>query len=248
MRSDSSKIIEIIENDVVKEKFEKIVTDPKSISYWRKYISGRLAYSIVSKYESDCSVDDILGELKEKIYVRKVKWARKEGEVFQNFMYRQLQNIIRSLEIHLEHIFEKKWKDEDIEWLLDARPNPGNKTRDNYFELNTDHIGAELLGKEDKFAFYRSTMKGQFDPDKFNETVLVILRKDRDTKLIDVYTGHIDRKKREQIMLEHGMDKKEYERVWKRLLYRLRNELPPAYRKMLSITMLMHLIMHPIVQ
>jgi len=242
MRTDSGKTVHVIKNADVREEFEKIVTDPKLISFWRNYIRGKLVYSIISRYENECSEDDILSELKIKIYDNNAEWDRDEYKEFKEFMYSQIQNIMRNMEIHFQCIYEKKLKKEELESMLDAKPKPEFKTRDDFFEINTDHIGKELIDKEDKFAYYRSTLKGQFDPDKFNDTVLVILKDVKDTDLLAVYKGFIEKKRSLEIRTEYGMSEKEYEKTWKRLLYKLRKELPKEYKGMLSTTMILHLL------
>ncbi|MDR3668548.1 MAG: hypothetical protein P4L35_17030, partial [Ignavibacteriaceae bacterium] len=83
---------------------------------------------------------------------------------------------------------------------------------------------------------------GKFDPEKFTETVLVILKDPKDTELRAVYTGYVVKKKRKQIMKEYGFTIKDYERIWKRLLYKLGHELPKEYKNMLSTSIDMHLI------
>jgi alpha-galactosidase/6-phospho-beta-glucosidase family protein len=108
-------------------------------------------------------------------------------------------------------------------------------------ELNAHNIGKDLMDKEDKYAHYKSHFEEQFDPEKFNETVLVILKRPEDTELLAVYTGYINKKKRKDVMEEYGLNIQEYKKIWKRLLYKLRNELPKEYKNMLSISMVMHL-------
>jgi hypothetical protein len=83
---------------------------------------------------------------------------------------------------------------------------------------------------------------GKFDPEKFTETVLVILKDPKDTELLAVYTGLVAKKKRKVIMAEYGFSLVQYQRIWKRLLYKLRHELPREYKNMLSTSMVMHLI------
>ena len=110
MRTDSGESVHVIKNADVREEFEKIVTDPKLISFWRNYIRGKLIYSIISRYDTDCTEDDILSELKIKIYDNNAEWDRDEYKEFKEFMYSQIQNIMRNMEIHFQCIYEKKLK------------------------------------------------------------------------------------------------------------------------------------------
>jgi hypothetical protein len=248
MRTDSGKTVQIIKNADVREEFEKVVTDPKLISFWTNYVREKICYSIIGRHDKECSAGDILSELKLKIYAKNLEWDRENYPLFVDFMYGQIQNIMRNIELHLLCIYENNLNEVGQESLLNVKPKPEFTNSEIILELNTDLIGKELLVKEDKFAYYSGTLKGQFDPDKFNSTVLVILKDVKDTDLLAVYNGFIEKKKSLEIRTEYGMSEKEYEKTWKRLLYKLKRELPPMYRNMLSTTMIAHLIMHQVMR
>ena len=246
MNSNSGKEEHIPRNADVQEEFIKIIRGPKLNSYWKGYIRSRLNQSIIGKYGERCNEDDIMSKLTMKIYDREIVWNRDVYKEFKDFMYGKIHNIMRNMERGLKRRFEFLNNDEKEEKLYIAEPKSGPKFIENFVELNTDSIGKELIDKKDKFAYYKNTFESQFDPEKFNETVLVILKHPDDTELLAVYTGYIKKKKRRDVMEEYGLTLQEYEKIWKRLLYKLKHELPPNYRNMLSTTMIAHLIMHQI--
>jgi hypothetical protein len=217
MNSIAGKLTYSAKNADVQEEFIRIMKDPDIKSFWENYIRGRLRSGIIGKYLAKCSVEDILGELTLKIFEKELEWNRDVYKDFKMFMFGQIQNIIRSIERRLENAVEEISIEEADETLLTVVPKQDFNIRGNNPE-------------------------GKFDPEKFNETVLVILKNPEDTELLAVYTGYVAKKKRREIMKEFGFSIKDYERIWKRLLYTLRKELPSEYRNMLSTSMVMHLL------
>lgn len=244
MNPESSMRLHSPRNADVQEEFLKIMCNPNLRSYWREFIRGQLSRSIISKYEPECKVDDIMSRLKLMVFGEEIVWDRKVYKVFKKFMYGQIHNTMREIEQRLQRRYGFLMKEEK---LYIARPKNKHRIRENYVELNTDKIGIEPMDRKDKFANYRSPSDEQFDPEKFNEIVLVILKSPDDAELLAVYNGYISRMKRGDIMTKYGFSLQQYERLWKRLLYKLKHELPPNYRNMLSTTMIAHLIMHGLI-
>jgi hypothetical protein len=217
MNSAAGKLKYSPKNADVQEEFIGLMKNPDSKSFWENYIGGRLKSGIIGKYITKCSVEDILGELTLKIFEKELVWNRDVYRNFKHFMFGQIQNIIRGIELSLENAVEEISIDEEEVKLLTVMPKQDFNIRGNYPE-------------------------GKFDPERFNETVLVILKDSNDTELLAVYTGYVANKKRNQVMKEYGFSIIDYERIWKRLLYKLRKELPREYKNMLSTSMIMHLI------
>jgi hypothetical protein len=186
-------------------------------SFWENYIRGQLKSGIIGKYLVKCSPEDILGELALKIFEKEIVWNRDVYKDFKRFMFGQIQNIIRGIERRLENAIDEISIEETEETLLTVMP-------------------------KNDFIIRGNNPAGKFDPEKFTETVLVILKDPKDTELLAVYTGLVAKKKRKVIMAEYGFSLVQYQRIWKRLLYKLRHELPREYKNMLSTSMVMHLI------
>lgn len=242
MNSVAGKLNYCARNADVQEEFIGIMRNPDLKSYWENYIRGRLKTGIIGKYLKLCTAEDILGELTLKIFEKEIVWNRDVYKDFKKFMYGQIQNIMRDIERKLQTKIEALNIEEKEGTQYTAEPKQDGNFSENIVELNTDSIGKELIDKKDKFAYYKSNFEGQFDPGMFNETVLVILKHPNDTELLAVYTGYIAKKKRREVMKEYGFTLLQYERIWKRLLYKLRNELPREYKSMLSTSMIMHLL------
>jgi hypothetical protein len=217
MNSIAGKLIYCAKNADVQEEFIGIMKNPDLKSFWENYIRGRLRTGIIGQYLSKCTPEDILGELTLKIFEKELEWNRDIYKDFKKFMYGQIQNIMRGIERKLQNKIEEISIDEADETLLTVMP------------------------KQD-FSFRGNNPEGKFDPERFNETVLVILKRTDDPELLAVYTGYIAKKKRGAIMKENGYTIPQYERIWKRLLYKLRKELPREYKGMLSTLMLLHLV------
>jgi hypothetical protein len=217
MNSFAEKLNYCAKNADVQEEFIGILKNPDLKSYWENYINGRLKSGIIGRYLNKCTPEDILGELTLKIFEKEIVWNRDVYKNFKKFMYGQIQNIIRGIERKLQNTIEEISIDEEDETFLTAMPKLDFNIRGNNSE-------------------------GMFDPERFNETVLVILKHPNDTELLAVYNGYIAKKKRREVMKEYGFSLKDYERIWKRLLYKLRNELPREYKNMLSTSMIMHLL------
>jgi hypothetical protein len=217
MNSIAGKINYCAKNADVQEEFIGILKNPDLKSFWENYIRGRLKTGIIGKYLNKCTPEDILGELTLKIFEKELEWNRDVYKDFKKFMYGQIQNIMRGIERKLQNKIEEISIDEADETLLTVMPKQDFNIRGNNSE-------------------------SMFDTERFNETVLVILKHPNDTELLAVYNGYIAKKKRREVMKEYGFSLKDYERIWKRLLYKLRNELPREYRNMLSTSMIMHLL------
>jgi hypothetical protein len=217
MNSVSEKSDYCAKNADVQKEFITVMKNPDLKRFWENYIWGQLRSGILSKYLVKYSAEDILGELALKIFEKELVWNRDVYKDFKKFMFGQIQNIIRGKERKLENAIEEISIDEEEVKLLTVMP------------------------KKD-FNIRGRNSEGIFDPEKFNETVLVILKDPKDTELLALYTGYVGKKKRKQIMTEYGFSLEQYKRIWKRLLYRLRHELPPEYKDMFSTVMVMHLI------
>jgi hypothetical protein len=241
MNSIARKLNYCARNADVQEEFIGIMKNPLLKDYWENYIKRRLKTGIIGKYLKLCTAEDILGELTLKIFETEIVWNRNVYKNFKHFMYGQIQNSIRDIERKLKIKIEELRPYEEDEVLYTAEPRNEYKHEKIFVELNAHNIGKDLMDKEDKYAHYKSHFEEQFDPEKFNETVLVILKRPEDTELLAVYTGYINKKKRKDVMEEYGLNIQEYKKIWKRLLYKLRNELPKEYKNMLSISMVMHL-------
>ena len=242
MNSIAGKLNYCARNADVQEEFIGIMKNPQLKDYWENYVKMRLRTGIIGKYLKQCTAEDILGELTLKIFENEIVWNRDVYKDFKKFMYGQIQNIMRDIERKLQSKIEELNSDEEEETQFTAEPKQDGNFIENAVELNTDSFGKDLLDNKDKFAYYKSNFEGQFDPGMFNETVLVILKHPNDTELLAVYTGYINKKKRREVMAEYGFTLLQYERIWKRLLYKLRNELPREYKNMLSTSMIMHLL------
>ena len=242
MNSIAGKLDYCARNADVQEEFIGIMKNPQLKDYWENYIRMRLRTGIIGKYLMQCTAEDILGQLALNIFEKEIVWNRDVYKNFKHFMYGQIQNIIRDIERKLKIKIEELKPDEEDEGVYTAEPRKDGSFIENAVELNSDSIGKEYIDKKDKFAHYRSTFESQFDPEKFNETVLVILKHPDDTELLAVYTGYVKKKKRRDVMVEYGLNIQEYKKIWKRLLYKLRNELPTEYKDMLSTSMIIHLI------
>ena len=242
MNSIAGKLNYCARNADVQEEFIGVMRNPQLKDYWENYVRGRLKTGIIGKYLKLCTAEDILGELTLKIFEKEIVWNRDVYKDFKKFMYGQIQNIMRDIERKLQSKIEELNIEEKEETQFTAEPKQDGNFIENIVELNTDSFGKDLLDKKDKFAHYKSNFEGQFDPGMFNETVLVILKHPNDTELLAVYTGYIAKKKRRDVMAEYGFTLLQYQRIWKRLLYKLRNELPREYKNMLSTSMIMHLL------
>jgi hypothetical protein len=217
MNSDGGKLIYCAKNADVQEAYIGVLKNPDMKSFWENYIRGQLKSGIIGKYLVKCSPEDILGELALKIFEKEIVWNRDVYKDFKRFMFGQIQNIIRGIERRLENAIDEISIEETEETLLTVMP-------------------------KNDFIIRGNNPAGKFDPEKFTETVLVILKDPKDTELLAVYTGLVAKKKRKVIMAEYGFSLVQYQRIWKRLLYKLRHELPREYKNMLSTSMVMHLI------
>jgi hypothetical protein len=233
MKSDSGREGRLIRNTDVRGEFEKIFKDPNSLSFWKNYIRKRLKENIISKYERTTTEDDILSILQMKIFDKSLEWDKDVYRDFKHFMYGQLQNIIRNKEIILTKRYEKYLLEEEPgKKQLTAKPMNHTETDKEFVEINMDRIGNPLNERDDKFAYYSSIPKKELDKNKFKYIVREMLKEVRYTDLLVVFTGLMENKTRGEIKAEYGFTEREYENSYKRLLYKLRRELPVEYKEM----------------
>jgi hypothetical protein len=232
MRSDSGKAASFINNTDVRGEFEKIFRNPDTLSYWRNYIQGRLKTSIISKYERHTTGDDILSQLKMKIYGGSLGWDRNVYRDFKHFMYGKIQNIIRNKEKSLSIRYEQYLIEEEArENGYDAKPTLYPVCTEDYVEVNPDRIGKPLNDGEDMHAYYNNFPKKWFDKEKFKADSRELLSDVRFTDLLAIFNGLMEGKTRREIMEEYGFTGNEYHNLYRRLLYKLRGELPREYEE-----------------
>jgi hypothetical protein len=235
MRSDSGKAVSFIMNTDVRGEFEKIIGNQNSLSYWKNYIRKRLKFSIISKYERNITEDDILGQLQLWIYEKNLKWDKERYKNFRHFMYSKIQNIIRNKEKSLTIKYEKYLLEEETgKREYDACPTTHPESAEEYVEINIERIGKPLQKGEDKFALHSNFPKKWLNRVKFRETVREILNDVKYTDRLAIFTGLMEGKTRSEIKAEYGLTESEYESTYKRLLYKLRRELPVEYENMFS--------------
>ena len=225
MRSDSGKVVSFINNTDIRGEFEKIFKDPNSLSYWKNYIRRRLKFSLISKYERITTAEDILSMLQMKIYDKNLEWNRNIYKNFKHFMYGKIQNIIRNKETSLAIRYENYLKDEESgEKIYDAKPMTFPETDEGSVEINIERIDKELNEGDDK----------EFDHDKFREIVRDLLKDVKYTDLLAIFNGLMENKEPKEIWVEYGLSECEYHNSYRRLLYKLRRELPVEYKEMFS--------------
>jgi hypothetical protein len=228
-------------NADVQEAFVAIIKNTQLKSYWMNYIKGRINRSIIGTYLKNCNEDDIFGKLTLKIFVNELTWNKDVYAGFKDFMYGQIHNIMRNIEICIIRKIEEDKDNGKEERLFIAEPTNDFKMTENFMELVTDGFESGMDDNKDKYDYYKSNLDGSFNPEKFNETVLVVLKHPKDTELLAVYTGRIVNKMgRQDILKEYGLTLEEYKRIWKRMMYKLRKEMPKRYS--VSTVMVMHLL------
>jgi hypothetical protein len=245
MNNNSGKDNNLPQNADVQEEFIKVIKNPNSYSYWIQYISMRLYYSIIPHYENKCTADDIMSQLKLKIFDDGKIWDRTVYPTFKKFMYGQINNIMRNVERDLTREYEPKNGDKvelisyneeelNIEEMISVRPRARRKDSIKHTEMNLDLIGSEYLDPDDKFAHYGNTFNKQFDNKRFHETVIVILERRKDKRLVNVYSDYMADVEKSDILTRYFLTDQDYWNIWKRIKYVLEKELPKSYRNMLS--------------
>ena len=231
MSPDSKKKVRIIKNAETREGFERILKDPNKLGYWKKYVFRRIEFSIISKYKRNITEEDILSKLQTQIYFKNLVWNKAKYATYQKFMYAGIQNIIRNMERCLTIRFEKIQRDEESgKKVYDAKPvKPGFK--EDSVEINPDRIGKELNEGEDRFAYNCNMPKKELNRAKFRETVKELLVDVMDTDMLAIFTGMMEGKERNEIMDEYGIEERDFDNIRRRLLYKLKKELPIEYLK-----------------
>lgn len=231
MSSDSKKKVRAINNSETREGFEAMLRNPSKLAYWKKHIYKRLEFSLIRKHKRHLTEDDILSKLQMQVYTNNLAWNKEKYRTYQKFMYAGIQNIIRNLERCLIIRFEKEQREEDSgEKVFDAKPVKPSFAEESV-EINPDRIGKDLLEGEDRFAFNCSLQKKELNREKFRETVREILGNIIDTDMLAIFTGLTEGKERKEIMAEYGMGERDYENTRRRMLYKLKRELPVEYLK-----------------
>jgi hypothetical protein len=231
MSPNSKKKVRIIKNAETREGFERILKDPNKLVYWKKYVFRRIEFSIISKHKRHITEDDILSKLQNQIYFKNLVWNKTKYATYQKFMYAGIQNIIRNMERCLTIRYEKVQRDEESgKKVYDAKPvKPGFKEES--VEINPDRIGKVLNEGEDRFAYNCSIPKKELNREKFRETVKELLGDIMDTDMLAIFTGMMEGKERNEIMAEYGMEVQDFDNARRRMLYKLKRELPVEYLK-----------------
>jgi hypothetical protein len=259
-------------NAEVIEEFEKFFMDKSKLYKLKNDIRGMVYHTLIPSYESMFTEDEVLGELKLMIYTVDKEWDKVRYPEFKQFLLSNAQNIIKKEvdRLKLQYGIEKSKKKEKPEQvkceehdeesqvkgekvgdnyfqdgvtLYTAKPKNGIYSLEHYTENEIDEAEKDLAGKEERKLFDMRTFTEQNDLSKFEGTVMVILQKEKDSKLLAVFNGHMDEKKRCEVMRECNMSATEYNNANKRLLYKLRRELPIHYRSIVSASIVVHVMM-----
>ena len=235
MKSDAGREGRLIRNADVRGEFEAIFKNPGSLDHYKNYLTNRLRFSIICRYERNITPDDILSTLKMKIYAGNLEWNRKVYKNFRHFMNGQIQNIIRNKEKSLRIRFEKaKMLEESGEKIFDAKPMICSVAEEEFVEINNERIGNPLIEGEDRFAYHSSKPKKELDRNKFKDLAREILNGVEDTEMLVIFNGMMKGKTRGEIKDEYGFNEKDYQNSYRRMLYKLRRELPKEYEEMFS--------------
>jgi hypothetical protein len=128
--------------------------------------------------------------------------------------------------------------------LYTAKPRNYFYNLEHFTENEIDEVEKDPSGKKEDKLFDMRSFTEQNDLSQFEGTVAVILQGEKDSKLLAVFEGKMDGKSRCLVMKECNMSKAEYNNAYRRLLYRLRKELPPQYKSMIVSSLLTHLLMY----
>ena len=271
MEGISEQEVHFTNNAELIEEFEKFFMDKSNLSILKNDIRGMVYHTLIPSYESMFTEDEVLGELKLMIYTVDKEWDKVRYPEFKQFLLSNAQNIIKKevdrlksqygierskkkekpgQENSKEHDEESQAKEgkvgenffKDGVTLYTAKPKNGIYFLEHYTENEIDEAEKDLPGKEEKRLFDMRSFTEQNDLSKFEGTVMVILQKEKDSKLLAVFNGHMDEKKRCEVMKECNMSAEEYNNAKKRLLYKLRKELPSQYKSMIGSFLLAHLL------
>jgi hypothetical protein len=122
---------------------------------------------------------------------------------------------------------------EDYECGLSAEPNRRKGYVEPSISLNINLIGKKLRDDSDPYNKYEDSFTAQFNRAEFGNIVEEILVDPADTELLALYVGkYVEEKRREEIMEEYKWTEKEYNALYKRLLYKLSVCLPGRFREM----------------
>jgi hypothetical protein len=116
-------------------------------------------------------------------------------------------------------------------------PNVRTKKKKTYPEpsisLNINIIDKKLPDESDPYVRYKNSFSARFNRSEFGNIVEEILFAPEDTELLALYVGKfVEEKRREEIMEEYRWSVKEYNSIYKRLLYKLSANLPERYKEM----------------
>ncbi len=262
--------VQIIANTDLIEEFEKFFMDKPELSKLKNDIRGMVYYTLIPSYECTFTEDDVLGELKEMIYTNVKEWDRDRYPEFKQFLISNAQNIIKKEVDRLKtkyglakgkkkeefgKVKDKEYDEEsqgghekvgdncfnDGVTLYTAKPKNDLYTLEHFTENEIDEAEKDLPGKEEKRLFDMRSFTEQNDLSKFEGSVMVILQKEKDAKLLAVFDGKMDGKKKCVTMQECNMSAAEYNNAYRRLLYKLKKELPSQYTSMIVSYLLVHL-------
>jgi fructose-specific phosphotransferase system component IIB len=144
------------------------------------------------------------------------------------------------IQANSEKVGENRFKDGMT--LYTAKPRNRFYGLEHYKENDIDEVEKDHTGKKENKVFDMRSFVERNDLSKFEGTVAVILQSEKDSKLLAIFNGHMDEKRPCVVMKECNMSKREYNNARRRLLYRLRQELPPQYKSMIVGSILAHLI------
>lgn len=295
--------VDITANTEVTEEFEKFFMNKSELSKLKNEIRGMVYYTLIPSYECTFTEDDVLGELKEMIYINVKEWDKLRYPEFKQFLISNAQNIIKKEVDRLKTKYglakskkrEKPGKEKSEESEVESQsiseetndssqlnieePEENNETQyeeydeesqvinekvgencfsdgvtlytakpkndlyalEHFTENEIDEAVKDLPGKEEKRLFDMRSFTEQNDLSKFEGTVMVILKKEKDSKLLAVFDGKMDGKKKCVTMKECNMSAAEYNNAYRRLLYKLKQELPSQYKSMIVSSILAHL-------
>ena len=234
MKSDSGREGHFIRNADVRAEFEAMLKNPDLLRHYTNSITNRLRFSIISRYERNITPEDILSILKLKIYAGNLEWNKKVYSTFKHFMHGQIQNILRNKEKSLKIRFEKVEKLENEGKIFDVKPTKSSEVMELHVEINKERLGEKLVEDEDRFA-YHNKPRLPLDPVKFDADVRAILKDVKSTDLLVVYSELMAKKTPREIKAEYGFTERDYDNIQRRLIYKLRRELPKEYMEMFSI-------------
>jgi hypothetical protein len=248
MNSESGSITDSVRNRDARREFESIMGDERKISVWKRYIGMMIKHTVIHKYETLCTVEDILGDLKIMIYSKVKVWDKKLYPEFKDYMRSNIWNIMKNKCDRLNRrnnnkkIKYDKIMDEgegnvygdnrfhDGETFYTVKPKNHFNILNDYAEPDIDKFENDDVNKEEEFDDEMNTIEVGCDRRRFNDTVLSILNNEKDEKLLVVYKGLMVKETRSVIAENNNMSVDEYDKIFKKLKYKLRNELSSEFR------------------